>query len=140
MLFSGDLVEYEAGVYTGDAQLQEWPDTLEALRALKAEAIVPGRGEAMKGQVNVNKALDYTKLWVETLFRCGREAVAQKLDLKGAMAHTRQSMDPIFGHVFIYEHCLPFDVSRAYDEASGIKNPRIWTAERDMEMWKSLQA
>ena len=140
VLFSGDLVEYEAGVYTGDAQLQEWPDTLEALRALKAEAIVPGRGEAMKGQVNVNKALDYTKLWVETLFRCGREAVAQKLDLKGAMAHTRQSMDPIFGHVFIYEHCLPFDVSRAYDEASGIKNPRIWTAERDMEMWKSLQA
>ena len=140
VLFSGDLVEYEAGVYTGDAQLEEWPETLEALRALKAEAIVPGRGEAMKGQANVNKALDYTKRWVETLFRCGREAVAQQLDLKGAMTLTRKSMDPIFGHVFIYEHCLPFDVSRAYDEAAGIKNPRIWTAERDMEMWKSLQA
>jgi glyoxylase-like metal-dependent hydrolase (beta-lactamase superfamily II) len=140
VLFSGDLVEYEAGVYTGDAQLEEWPATLEALRALKAEAIVPGRGEAMKGQSDVNKALDYTKRWVETLYRCGREAVAQKLDLKAAMAHTRKSMDPIFGHVFIYEHCLPFDVSRAFDEAAGIKNPRIWTAERDMEMWKSLQA
>ena len=140
VLFSGDLVEYEAGVYTGDAQLEEWPETLEALRALKAEAIVPGRGEAMKGQADVNKALDYTKRWVETLYRCGQEAVAQKLDLKAAMAHTRKSMDPIFGHVFIYEHCLPFDVSRAFDEASGIKNPRIWTAERDMEMWKSLQA
>jgi hypothetical protein len=127
-------------VYTGDAQLEEWPATLEALRALKAEAIVPGRGEAMKGQADVNKALDYTKRWVETLYRCGREAVAQKLDLKAAMAHTRKSMDPIFGHVFIYEHCLPFDVSRAFDEAAGIKNPRIWTAERDMEMWKSLQA
>jgi len=140
VLFSGDLVEYEAGVYTGDAQLEEWPETLEALRALKAEAIVPGRGEAMKGQADVNKALDYTKRWVETLYRCGQEAVAQKLDLKAAMAHTRKRMDPIFGHVFIYEHCLPFDVSRAFDEASGIKNPRIWTAERDMEMWKSLQA
>jgi hypothetical protein len=34
VLFSGDLVEYEAGVYTGDAQLEEWPATLEALRAL----------------------------------------------------------------------------------------------------------
>jgi glyoxylase-like metal-dependent hydrolase (beta-lactamase superfamily II) len=44
VLFSGDLVEYEAGVYTGDAQLQEWPATLEALRDLKAEFIVPGRG------------------------------------------------------------------------------------------------
>ena len=139
VLFSGDLVEYQAGVYTGDAHLQEWPATLEALRALNAEAIVPGRGEAMKGQADVNKALDYTRLWVETLFRCGQEAAAANMDLKAAMAHTRKSMDPLFGQVFIYEHCLPFDVSRAYDEAKGIKNPRIWTAERDMEMWQSLQ-
>ena len=139
VLFSGDLVEYEAGVYTGDAHLEEWPATLEALRALRAEAIVPGRGEAMKGAASVNKALDYTKRWVETLFQCGKEAAAQDMDLRAAMAHTRKSMDPIFGHVFIYEHCLPFDVSRAFDEARGIKNPRIWTAERDQEMWASLQ-
>lgn len=140
VLFSGDLVEYEAGVYTGDAQLEEWPATLEALRALNAEYIVPGRGEAMKGNANVNKALDYTKRWVTTLFQAGKEAVAGNMDLKAAMAHTRKSMDPVFGHVFIYEHCLPFDVSRAYDEAKGIKNPRIWTAERDKEMWAALQA
>ena len=127
-------------MYTGDAQLEEWPATLEALRALKAEYIVPGRGEAMKGKANVNKALDYTKMWVETLYRCGREAVAAGMDLKAAMAHTRKAMDPIFGKVFIYEHCLPFDVTRAFDEASGIKHPRIWTAERDMQMWQSLQA
>lgn len=139
VLFSGDLVEYEAGVYTGDAQLAEWPQTLEALRALGAEALVPGRGEAMRGLDNVNKALDYTKRWVTTLYQCGQEAVAQGLDLKGAMTHTRQAMDPVFGHVFIYEHCLPFDVSRAFDEASGIKHPRIWTAARDQEMWAALQ-
>jgi len=140
VLFSGDLVEYEAGVYTGDAQLEEWPATLEALRALNAQAIVPGRGEAMKGTADVNKALDYTQRWVTTLFQAGKEAVAGNMDLKAAMAHTRKSMDPVFGHVFIYEHCLPFDVSRAYDEAKGIKNPRIWTAERDKEMWAALQA
>lgn len=139
VLFSGDLVEYEAGVYTGDAQLAEWPQTLEALRALGAEALVPGRGEAMRGLDNVNKALNYTKRWVTTLYQCGQEAVAQGLDLKGAMTHTRQAMDPVFGHVFIYEHCLPFDVSRAFDEASGIKHPRIWTAARDQEMWAALQ-
>ena len=139
VLFSGDLVEYQAGVYTGDAQLAEWPATLEALRALKADAIVPGRGEAMKGNANVNKALDYTKRWVETLYRCGKEAAAAKMDLKTAMTHTRKSMDPVFGQVPIYEHCLPFDVSRAFDEASGIKNPRIWTAARDKEMWAALQ-
>jgi glyoxylase-like metal-dependent hydrolase (beta-lactamase superfamily II) len=140
VLFSGDLVEYEAGVYTGDAQLEEWPATLEALKALQPEAIVPGRGEAMKGNADVNKALDYTQRWVDTLFRCGKEAAAQGMDLKAAMDHTRKSMDPIFGHVFIYEHCLPFDVSRAYDEAQGIKNPRIWTAQRDKDMWAALQA
>ena len=140
VLFSGDLVEFEAGVYTGDAHLEEWPATLEALRALGAEAIVPGRGEAMRGNANVNKALDYTKRWVETLFACGKQAVADQLDLKAAMALTRQHMDPVFGKVFIYEHCLPFDVSRAYDEANGIKHPRIWTAERDKEMWAALQA
>ena len=140
VLFSGDLVEYQAGVYTGDAQLAEWPATLEALRTLKAEAIVPGRGEAMKGQADVNKALDYTKRWVETLYKAGQEAAAAGMDLKAAMAHTRKSMDPVFGHVFIYEHCLPFDVSRAYDEAKGIKNPRVWTAARDQEMWAALQA
>ena len=140
VLFSGDLVEYQAGVYTGDAQLEEWPATLEALRALNAEAIVPGRGEAMKGQADVTKALDYTQRWVETLYRCGKEAAAANMDLKTAMAHTRKSMDPIFGDVFIYEHCLPFDVSRAYDEAKGIKNPRVWTAARDQEMWAALQA
>ena len=140
VLFSGDLVEYQAGVYTGDAQLQEWPATLEALRALGATALVPGRGEAMQGAADVDKAIDYTKLWVETLFRCGKEAAAAELDLKGAMQHTRKSMDPIFGQVFIYEHCLPFDVSRAFDEAKGIKNPRIWTAQRDQDRWAALQS
>jgi glyoxylase-like metal-dependent hydrolase (beta-lactamase superfamily II) len=139
VLFSGDLVEYNAGVYTGDAHLQEWPATLEALRALKAQALVPGRGEAMQGAANVERALDYTKRWVETLYACAREAAAANMDLKAAMAHTRKSMDPLFGQVFIYEHCLPFDVSRAFDEARGLKIPRVWTAERDKEMWAALQ-
>ena len=93
----------------------------------------------MKGAANVNKALDYTQRWVETLFAAGKEAAAAGMSLKAAMDHTRKSMDPIFGHVFIYEHCLPFDVSRAFDEASGIKHPRVWTAERDKEMWAALQ-
>jgi len=56
------------------------------------------------------------------------------------MAHTRKAVDPKFRHVFNDEHCMPFDVTRAVDEASRIKHPRIWTAERDREMWHSLQA
>lgn len=140
VLFSGDLVEYGAACYCGDAQLEQWPATLEALRELGPEKLVPGRGPAMLNAAEVNVGIDYTKDFVTTLLQQGREAVAQNLDLKGAMAHARKAMDPKFGQVFIYEHCLPFDVSRAYDEASGIAHPRIWTAQRDQEMWSALQS
>ena len=85
------------------------------------------------------KAIEYTRRWVSDLYQTARAGVAAGRTLKEVFAETRKVMDPVFGGVFIYEHCLPFDVSRAYDEASGIKHPRIWTAERDMEMWGQLQ-
>jgi len=47
VLFAGDLVEYGAAAYTGDAHLSQWPATLEALRGFAAEKLVPGRGPAM---------------------------------------------------------------------------------------------
>jgi len=137
--FSGDLVEYGAAAYTGDAQLEEWPATLEALRALGPEKLVPGRGEALTTPQQVNEGIDYTKDFVTTLFDSAKEAVAAQMTLAETMTHVRRQMDPKFGHVFIYEHCLPFDVTRAWDEAKGIKHPRIWTAERDKEMWHALQ-
>ncbi|MGE4336124.1 MAG: MBL fold metallo-hydrolase, partial [Pigmentiphaga sp.] len=40
----------------------------------------------------------------------------------------------------IFDHCMPFDVTRAYDEARGIKDPQIWTAERDQQMWETLES
>jgi glyoxylase-like metal-dependent hydrolase (beta-lactamase superfamily II) len=138
--FSGDLVEYGAAAYTGDAQLEEWPATLEALRALGAEKLVPGRGPALVTPQQVQEGIDYTKDFVTTLLGSAKEAVAHSMTLKETMAHVRSKMDPKFSQVFIYEHCLPFDVTRAWDEAQGIKHPRIWTAERDQEMWHSLQA
>ena len=137
--FSGDLVEYDAAAYTGDAQLEEWPATLEALRALGAEQLIPGRGPALVTPAQVQAGIDYTKDFVTTLLDSAKEAVAAGATLKEAMTLVRSKMDPKFGHVFIYEHCLPFDVTRAVDEAGGIKHPRIWTAERDQEMWHSLQ-
>ena len=105
-----------------------------------AEKIVPGRGPALVGAARVAEGLAYTRDFVSTLLNSAKEAVAQGMNLKQAMAHTRRAMDPKFGDVFIYEHCLPFDVTRAVDEARGIKHPRIWTAERDREMWHGLQA
>ncbi len=138
--FSGDLVEYNAGVYTGDAHLEEWPDTLAKLAAMKPEKLVPGRGTALENAAEAQKAIEYTRRWVTDLYNTAKAGVKAGKNLKQVFEDTRRVMDPVFGGVFIYEHCLPFDVSRAFDEASGVKNPRIWTAERDIEMWKSLQS
>jgi glyoxylase-like metal-dependent hydrolase (beta-lactamase superfamily II) len=139
VLFSGDLVEYGAAAYTGDAQLAQWPATLEVLRGMAPEKLVPGRGPALLSNADANKAIDYTKSFVQTLYAAARESVAAGHDLRQAFAHARSKMDPLFGDVFIYEHCLPFDVSRALDEAGGISHPRVWTAERDQQMWQALQ-
>jgi len=101
---------------------------------------VPGRGPSLQNSADVAKGLAYTRDFVSTLYSSAQEAVREGLDLKGTMALTRQRMDPKFANVFIYEHCLPFDVTRAHDEASGLRDPRIWTAQRDQEMWHALQA
>ena len=137
--FSGDLVEADAACYTGDAYLADWPATLDQLAAMNFDQLVPGRGPTLTTPEAVRKGLAYTRDFVTTLYASAQEAVAQKMDLKATMAHTRRAMDPKFAQVFIYEHCLPFDVTRAHDEASGIRDPRIWTAERDQQMWHALQ-
>jgi hypothetical protein len=77
-------------------------NTLEALRALNAVAIVPGRGEAMKGLDNVNKALDYTKRWVETLFTCGKEAAAKGLGFESLYGSHPQEHGPrVWSRVYL---------------------------------------
>jgi glyoxylase-like metal-dependent hydrolase (beta-lactamase superfamily II) len=138
VLFSGDLVEYEAGIYTGDAHLEEWPNTLEKLRALNPRALVPGRGPALSTPRAADRAIRYTQDFVRGLYASAKRGVAGRKSLKEVYVATRRRMDPTYGKYPIYEHCMPFDVSRAYDEARGIKHPRIWTAKRDREMWKSI--
>jgi glyoxylase-like metal-dependent hydrolase (beta-lactamase superfamily II) len=138
VLFSGDLVEYAAGIYTGDAHLEQWPATLERLRALKARALVPGRGPALVGAAEVEKGIRYTQDFVRGLYAAAKKGIARKKSLKDVYGMVRRRMDPIYARYPIYEHCMPFDVSRAYDEASGIKHPRIWTAKRDREMWRAI--
>ena len=138
VLFSGDLVEYAAGIYTGDAHLEVWPATLEKLRALKPRALVPGRGPALTTPAAAQKAIRYTQDFVRGLYDCARRGVKSGKSLKEVYRLARRRMDPVYGRYPIYEHCMPFDVSRAYDEARGLKHPRIWTARRDIEMWKSI--
>ena len=48
-------------------------------------------------------------------------------------------MSPRYAGFPIFEHCMPFNVQRTWDELDGIDHPRIWTAERDREVWDALQ-
>jgi glyoxylase-like metal-dependent hydrolase (beta-lactamase superfamily II) len=140
VMFTGDLIEYHSACYCGDAHLRAWPHTLNAIRDFNSKAIAPGRGDALNSRQTVLEALAMTRDFVSTLYGVAEMTVAKGRTLKDSLAATREAMDPKFGSFAIYEHCLPFNVSRAFDEASGINDPVIWTAERDREMWEALQA
>ncbi|MBB1091064.1 MBL fold metallo-hydrolase [Rhodopseudomonas palustris] len=139
VMFTGDLVEYHSACYCGDAYLREWPMTLNEIREFNPKAIAPGRGDALKGLETTREAIAMTRDFVGTLYGAAEISAAKGRSLKETWDATRETMDPKFSSFAIYEHCLPFNVSRAFDEASGIDDPVIWTAERDREMWAALQ-
>jgi len=139
ILFSGDLVEFDATPYTGDAYLNDWPATLDAVAALGAEKLVPGRGAALQTPAQVKAGLDGTRAFVTAMYQSVQKGAAAGRDLRSVYQDTYDALKPQFGHWVIFDHCLPFDVSRAYDEATGHVHPRIWTAQRDKEMWESLE-
>ncbi|QHQ35518.1 MBL fold metallo-hydrolase [Algicella marina] len=139
VMFTGDIVEYHSACYCGDGHYGDWPATLERIRARQVDAIAPGRGDALVGREMVDAALDSTADFVTSTYRSVAPVAYRQGSLKEAMAACRQICDPKFGDYAIYEHCLPFNVARAYDEALGMDTPRIWTAERDAAMWEALQ-
>ncbi|HWQ37681.1 MAG TPA: MBL fold metallo-hydrolase [Burkholderiales bacterium] len=139
ILFSGDLVEHGATPYAGDAYLKAWPKTLDALRALKPEKLVPGRGDPLMDPQQVQAGVEGTRDFITQLYQSVAEGAQAGRPLKAVYRETCERLRPRFGHWVIFDHCMPFDVSRAYDEATHYPHPRIWTAERDLEMWKALE-
>ena len=139
VLFTGDIVEYKSACYCGDAHLQDWTETLKNIAKFQAVALVPGRGDALTDPRQIDDALALTEDFVNSTFRSVSKIAHAGGDLKEAMSSYRDQCDKKFSDYAIYEHCLPFNVSRAFDEAKGIDNPRVWTADRDKEMWDLLQ-
>ena len=139
VMFTGDIVEYHSACYCGDGHFNDWPATLAAIEAFEPDSIAPGRGDALVGADQVEEALYNTADFVTSTYQSVARIAARNGTLKDAMAACRAVCDPKFGDYAIYEHCLPFNVARAYDEALGIDTPRIWTAQRDQDMWAALQ-
>jgi glyoxylase-like metal-dependent hydrolase (beta-lactamase superfamily II) len=139
VVFAGDLLEYQTASYCGDAHFNDWPATLDHLAELQANAMVPGRGAPLTTPQAVAEAIGSTADFITTLYGSVQESVAKGRSLKDAFDFVRLAMDAKFKAWALYEHRLPFNVTRAYDEARGIEWPVIWTAERDREMWAALQ-
>jgi glyoxylase-like metal-dependent hydrolase (beta-lactamase superfamily II) len=140
ILFSGDLVEFDATPYAGDAYFQDWPKTLDNLAAMKPRALVPGRGAALTTPEQVAAGLKGTRDFVADVWGSVKAGVAAGKDLNAVYKQTLDTLRPKYGHWVIFDHCMPFDVTRCYDEATQFADPRIWTAERDQQMWKALEA
>jgi glyoxylase-like metal-dependent hydrolase (beta-lactamase superfamily II) len=140
ILFSGDLVEFDATPYAGDAYFQDWPKTLDAIAALKPRALVPGRGAALTTPEQVAAGLAGTRNFIADVWSSVQAGVAAGKDLNAVYKETVAKLRPSYGHWVIFDHCMPFDVTRCYDEATQYADPRIWTAERDRQMWEALES
>ncbi|MDV3223008.1 MBL fold metallo-hydrolase [Intrasporangium sp.] len=140
VLFAGDLVESQAALYTGDAYHRDWATrTLDAVASFRAESIVGGRGAVAQGREAVDAAIAQTRHFLEVLMAQVTAVHRQRGSLKDAFDAAHAALVEEYGRWPIFEHSLPFDVSRFWDELNGIERPVIWTAERDREVWDQLQ-
>jgi glyoxylase-like metal-dependent hydrolase (beta-lactamase superfamily II) len=139
VLFAGDLVESEAALYTGDAFHLDWmTGTLDRVAALGAGVLVGGRGEVARGD-RVAASIQQTRDFLAVLVDSVREVMRRNGSLREAFDHAHAALAPRYGGWPIFEHCMPFNVQRAWDELAGDR-PRIWTAERDQAVWRALQS
>ena len=138
VMFTGDIVEYRSACYCGDGYFSDWNTTLDAINAYHVDAIAPGRGDALVGPKMVSMAIENTRDFLASTYAPAARIAARNGTLKEAWDAVRATCDPKFSDYAIYEHCLPFNVARAFDEARGIAHPRIWTDKRDIEMWEAL--
>ncbi len=140
ILFSGDLVEYDATPYAGDAYFRDWPATLDRVAALGPLQLVPGRGPALTTPEQVAAGIAGTRAFIADVRAAVEDGVAAGRDLNVVYKDTLARLAPKYGHWVIFQHCMPFDVTRCYDEMTGYADPRIWTAERDVQMWRTLES
>ncbi len=140
ILFAGDLVEAQAALYTGDAFHREWAaGTLAAVAALGAETLVGGRGAVVRGAAAASAAIGQTRHFLDVMLAEVGAVHERGGTVKEAFRAAHSALAGRYGHWPIFEHCMPFNVSRLWDELSGIERPRIWTAERDRAVWDELQ-
>mgnify|MGYP007014899719 CR=1 FL=1 len=107
----------------------------KSVSSAMSAVMVPGRGGYLATAEDCAQAIDLTRSFLQALLDTVGQSLAAGESLRECYARAQAVMQPRFGDWPIYQHVLPFDVSRVYDELSGIEHPRIWTAERDRQLW-----
>jgi glyoxylase-like metal-dependent hydrolase (beta-lactamase superfamily II) len=137
--FAGDLVEAQAAPYMGDAHVADWStSTLDNVAALRPAQLVGGRGPVVR-DAEVGTAIEDTRAFLRTTLEGTRGVKDGGGSLKDAFESVHAQLAPRYAEFPIFEHCMPFNVQRTWDELDGVDHPRIWTAERDREVWAALQ-
>ena len=113
--------------------------TLDRVKAFQAEALIGGRGDVAKGRQDVDAAVEQTREFLIGMQTNVKAVHDRGGTLKEAFEATHAALAPKFGQWPIFEHCLPFNVQRLWDEYDGIDWPRIWTMDRDREVWALMQ-
>lgn len=140
-LFAGDLVEAQAALYTGDAFHFDWAtETLDRVKQFRAEQLVGGRGAVALGLDQCDRAIEQTRDFLNVMITETKAVHQRKGSLKEAFEACHTALAPRYGRWPIFEHCLPFDVKRLWDELDGKDWPEIWTMELDRAVWDQLQA
>ena len=138
--FAGDLVEAQAAPYMGDAHIDDWRGaTLDKVAALGAEQMVGGRGPVVRGAA-VQPAIADTRAFLSAVLDGTRAVRDAGGTPREAYRATYAELAPRYGSFPIFEHTMPFNVQRAWDELDGIDHARIWTVERDRTTWDELTA
>ena len=94
ILFSGDLVEFDATPYAGDAYFTDWPQTLDNLAAMKPAKLVPGRGAALQTEAEVAAGLQGTRDFIADVFLAVKAGAAKGKDLKTVYQETMPRCGP----------------------------------------------
>lgn len=98
------------------------------------------RGAALTAAASCEQAIAGTQASPTDLFESVRRARQSGKLLKVVYDEVYSALQPKYGHWVIFDHCMPFDISRAYDESGEYPDPRIWAAERDQAMWQALES
>jgi len=138
ILFSGDLVERKTTPYCGEAWFDEWIARLDELSELRPNILMPGRGAALTGIDACLETIQETRGFLTDLLAAVRPCVERDESLKDTFDRTMDGLRPKYGEWAIFEHAMPFNVSRAHDYLRGVARPIPWTAARDQTLWAHL--